>query len=136
MQFVAPTDVLPGLIMRSNLRSWRSPDIPNTFWQEGIDPLKRIDDALASGHVIIAQVDYDRNDAVIDQHWVILLQRTPAGDDYEILDPFVLHNQIASQPLSLMALYGHPNPSRSHDENLRDAIKSALLYQLPVIAGG
>lgn len=136
VQFVAPTDVLPGIIMRSNFRSRRSPEIPNTYWQEGIDPLKRIDDALASGHVIIAQVDYDRNDAVIDQHWVILLQRTPAGDDYEILDPFVLPDQIASQPLSLMALYGHPNPSRSFDDNLRDAIKSALLYQLPGISGG
>ncbi len=136
VQFAAPVHVLPGLVMRSNLRSWRTPEIPNTYWQEGIDPLQRIDDALASGSVVIAQVDYDRNDAVIDQHWVILLQRTPAGDDYEILDPYVLPDQIANQPLSLMSLYGKPNPSRSNDENLRNAIKSALVYQRPAASGG
>jgi hypothetical protein len=136
VQFVAPTAVLPGLTIRGNLRSWATPEIPNTIWHEDIDPLRRIDEALAAGDVIIAQVDHDRNNAVFDQHWVILLQRTPAGDDYEILDPLVASGQVANQPLSLMSLYGNRHPSRTNEENLRNTIISALRYHLPAGPGG
>ncbi|MFN2140702.1 MAG: NBR1-Ig-like domain-containing protein [Candidatus Promineifilaceae bacterium] len=136
VQFAAPEQVLPGIRRLSNMRSLDVPEIPWTEPPRGIDPLKRIDDALAVGDVVLAQVDHDRNNAVIDQHWVILLQRTPAGDDYDILDPFVAHDRVASQPLSLMTLYGNAHPSRTAEENLLQAIKSALVYQMPRVTGG
>ena len=136
VQFAAPEHVLPGIRRLSNMRSLAAPEIPFTEPPRNVDPLKRIDDALAVGDVVLAQVDHNLNNAVIDQHWVILLQRTPSGDDYDILDPIVPHDQVASQPMSLMTRYGSRQPSHTAEESLLQAIKSALIYQMPRTTGG
>ena len=133
VQFVAPTLLLGSLEQGRNFRSWASPDIPWTEWDEGIDPIARIDQALAAGHIVFAQVDREPNNAFYhsntEQHWVILVTRTPDGDDYLMLDPMTSPTQLRSQPVSLMLKYGNPAPSRPHTENLRNAIKSALIYR-------
>ena len=128
VQFLAPTSLLPGLRQGRNLRSWETPEIPDTVWEQGIDPIRRIDQALAAGQAVIAQVDFQPIDSNIDQHWVIITQRTPSGDDYLIVDPIVPADQLHDQPRSLMQKYGQTDAARPHDENLRNAIKSALIY--------
>ena len=132
VQFVAPTHVLPGLTQGKNVRSWPDADIPWTQWT-GENPIVRIDQALAAGHVVMAQVDRAPNNAYYhsntEQHWVILVSRTPDGSDYLILDPMTPAGQLHNQPISLMRKYGNAAPSRPHEENLRHAIKSALIYR-------
>ncbi|MFZ0548600.1 MAG: NBR1-Ig-like domain-containing protein, partial [Candidatus Promineifilaceae bacterium] len=132
VQFVAPTRLLPGLTLHGNLRSNRSPVLAWTQWT-GEDPIARIDNALAQGHTVIAQVDRNPNDAHYqadtESHWVILVARTADGSDYLILDPMTSSNQITDQPRSLMLKYGRRIPSRSNEENLRNAIQSALVYR-------
>jgi hypothetical protein len=114
------------------LRSNRSPALPWTDWT-GEDPIARIDNALAQGHTVIAQVDRNPNDAHYqadtESHWVILVARTADGSDYLILDPMTAASQITDQPRSLMLKYGRRVPSRSNEENLRNAIQSALVYR-------
>ncbi|MCA9951452.1 MAG: cellulase family glycosylhydrolase [Anaerolineales bacterium] len=128
VQFIAPATLLAGLVQSKNIRSRRLPDIPDTEWDPNTDPIQRIDNALASGQAVIAQVDFNLRDDNIDQHWVIIVQRTPEGDDYLIIDPITPADQIG-QLRSLMSSYGQRNPSRSNNDNLRDAIKSALIYR-------
>jgi hypothetical protein len=70
---------------------------------------------------------YDSN---IEQHWVILVKRTPSGDDYLILDPVIPAEQVLDQPRSLMVKYGNRMAGRSNEENLRHALKSALVYYM------
>jgi hypothetical protein len=139
VQFVAPTLLLPGLVQVGNFRSWPGTDIPFTTWT-GADPIQRIDQALAAGQFVLAQVDRAPNNAYYnngtEQHWVILLARTPAGDDYLVLDPIIRPERILEQPLSLMRKYGHAVAGRSHEENLRNAIKSALIYRYDGGASG
>jgi hypothetical protein len=130
VQFIAPTAVLPGLRQGRNLRSWAQPEVPVTVWQDGADPIQRIDLALAAGQAVIAQVDFQPIDSNIDQHWVIIVQRTPGGDDYLIVDPIVPADQVSDQPRSLMRKYGRADASQSNEVNLRNAIKSALIYRL------
>jgi hypothetical protein len=132
VQFVAPTRLLPGLTRHGNLRSNRSPVLDWTEWT-GEDPIVRIDSAIAAGHTVIAQVDRSPNDgryhADTESHWVILVSRTADASDYLILDPMTPANQLNDQPRSLMAKYGRRIPSRSNEENLRNAIQSALVYR-------
>jgi hypothetical protein len=132
VQFIAPTRLLAGLTRHGNLRSNRSPALPWTDWT-GEDPIARIDNALAQGHTVIAQVDRNPNDAHYqadtESHWVILVARTADGSDYLILDPMTAASQITDQPRSLMLKYGRRVPSRSNEENLRNAIQSALVYR-------
>jgi hypothetical protein len=59
---------------------------------------------------------------------VIIVKRTPSGDDYLILDPVVPANQVREQPRSLMVKYGNRVAGLPNEENLRQAIKSALIY--------
>ncbi len=131
VQFNAPPRLLPGLSLGRNLRSWPTPEIAWTDWT-GEDPIARIDKAIADGYTVLAQVDRTPNNAFYhantEQHWVILVARTPDGSDYLMLDPITPPGQLANQPLSLMRKYGNPAPSRPHEENLRHAIKSALIY--------
>jgi hypothetical protein len=131
VQFNAPPRLLPGLRLGRNLRSWPTPELPWTEWT-GEDPIARIDKAIADGYTVLAQVDRTPNNAFYhsntEQHWVILVARTPDGADYLMLDPITPSGQLANQPLSLMRKYGNPAPSRPHEENLRHAIKSALIY--------
>lgn len=131
VQFIAPTLLLGGLALGRNLRSWPSPEVPWAEWT-GEDPIARIDKAIADGYTVLAQVDRAPNDAFYhsstEQHWVILVTRTPDGSDYLMLDPITPAGQLQNQPLSLMRKYGNPAPNRSHEENLRHAIKSALIY--------
>jgi hypothetical protein len=131
VQFIAPTRLLGGLTLGRNLRSWPSPEVPWTEWT-GEDPIARIDKAITDGYTVLAQVDRAPNDAFYhsntEQHWVILVTRTPDGSDYLMLDPITPDGQLQNQPLSLMRKYGNPAPSRSHEDNLRNAIKSALIY--------
>jgi hypothetical protein len=132
VQFMAPTLLLPGLTRHGNLRSNRSPVLDWTEWT-GEDPIARIDSAIAAGHTVIAQVDRAPNDghyhADTESHWVILVSRTADGSDYLMLDPMTPANQVTDQPRSLMAKYGRRVPSRSNEENLRNAIQSALVYR-------
>jgi hypothetical protein len=96
------------------------------------NPIQRIDRHLAAGNIVLAQVDTNPNNGGYnsdsEQHWVILVQRTPDGSDYLMLDPLKPPTQM--QPRSLMAKYGNPHPSHSHEDNLRHTIKSALIYHL------
>jgi len=131
IQFVAPTVVLTTVKQGRNLRSFEEPALDFTEWT-GEDPIGRIDHNLALGNIILAQVDTKPNDGLynsnIEQHWVILVKRTPNGDDYLILDPVVPPDQVANQPRSLMLKYGNRRSNRTNEENLREAIKSALVY--------
>jgi hypothetical protein len=133
VQFIAPTFLLTGLRQGRNLRSFEDSDVPFTQWT-GEDPLARIDKSLASGYMVLAQVDTKPNDGLfnsnIEQHWVILVKRTPTGDDYLILDPVIPADQVGDQPRSLMVKYGNRIAGRTNDENLRHAIKSALVYYM------
>ncbi|MCA9923131.1 MAG: C39 family peptidase, partial [Anaerolineales bacterium] len=136
--FVAPT-LVGGLQSKGNLRSWSSSDVQASIWT-GADPIQRIDDALAAGQIVLAQVDTKPNNGFYnsnnEQHWVVLVKRTPEEDDYLILDPIIRPQQMNTQPRSLMAKYGNVVPSRSHEENLRNAIKSTLVYYKPGGVGG
>jgi hypothetical protein len=131
VQFIAPAIVLPGLRQGANLKSFEDSDIPFAKWT-GEDPIGRIDTALAKGQIVLAQVDTKPNDGLfnsnIEQHWVILVKRTPAGDDYLILDPVVPADQVRDQPRSLMVKYGNRVAGQTNEINLRRAIKSTLVY--------
>ena len=131
VQFIAPTKVLTGLNQGVNLRSFEDSNIPDTQWT-GENPIARIDNALAAGFIVLAQVDVKPNnglfDSNIEQHWVIIVQRTPLGDDYLILDPVVAADQVRDQPRSLMLKYGNRIAGQTNEENLRQAIKSTLVY--------
>jgi hypothetical protein len=133
VQFIAPTMVLAGLKQGKNLRSFEDSEIPFSVWT-GENPIARIDTALAAGQIVLAQVDTKPNDGLFDsnieQHWVILVQRTPAGDDYLILDPVIPADQVRDQPRSLMVKYGNRIAGRSNEQNLRNAIKSTLVYHM------
>lgn len=130
VQFVAPF-LLGGLRFNKNVKSWPNSDIPWAVWT-GEDPIARIDNALAAGKIVIAQVDTKPNNGFYnnnnEQHWVVIVKRTPDGRDYLMLDPITPPEQVQTQPRSLMAKYGNPIPSRSNEENLRNAIKSTLVY--------
>lgn len=131
VQFIAPTRVLTSLNQGINLRSYEDSGVPDSQWT-GEDPIARIDKALAAGQIVLAQVDTTPNnglfDSNIDQHWVIIAQRTPAGDDYLIFDPVVPAHQVRDQPRSLMLKYGNRIAGKTNEENLRQAIKSSLVY--------
>lgn len=130
VQFVAPW-YIGSLRFNKNVKSWPDSDIPWADWT-GEDPIQRIDNALAEGKIVIAQVDTRPNNGFYnnnnEQHWVVLVKRTPDGSDYLMIDPLTPQQQVLSQPRSLMAKYGSPVPSQSHNVNLRNAIKSTLVY--------
>jgi hypothetical protein len=126
--FIAPTHVLGGLRKKENARCHPDEAIENSVWLGG-DPLVRIDATLADGQVVLAQVDSDRTDMDIDQHWVILIQRTHDGSDYLMLDPLTTPENVNSQFASLMTRYGRRDASLDSAENLRRTIKSALVYR-------
>lgn len=131
IQFIAPTILLPGLRQSSNLRSFKEPALSQTVWT-GENPITRIDGAIAAGHIVLAQVDTKPNnglyDSDIEQHWVILVQRTTAGDDYLMIDPMIPADQVRQQPRSLMLKYSNRHPGQSNEKNLRETIKSSLIY--------
>ena len=129
IQFAAP-QLIAGLQHKGNLRSWENSRIEHSIWT-GRDPIERIDTELAAGNIVLAQVDNEPNTSNHVQHWVVLVKRTPDGSDYLMIDPLTPANQTNTQPRSMMAKYGRPNPSRSHAENLRNAIKSSLVYHKP-----
>lgn len=126
VQFAAP-ELIANLRNRGHLRSWPNSPIPHTIWT-GRDPIERIDTELAAGNIVLAQVDNNPNTSNHVQHWVALVKRTPDGSDYLMIDPLTPAHQTNTQPRSMMAKYGRPIPSRSHEENLRNAIKSTLVY--------
>jgi hypothetical protein len=131
IKFAAPTRLLPGLTMLGNFRSKPSANIPFSSWT-GEDPIARIDNAIANGQTVIAQVDRDPLDDYLpnsESHWVVLVARTADGSDYLILDPMTPTNNLNNQPKSLMTKYGNRIPSRPNDENLRTAIQSVLIYR-------
>ena len=131
VQFIAPTTVQAGLKQGRHLRSFEDTSIPFTEWT-GENPIVRIDTALAMGQIVLAQVDTRPNDGLydsnIEQHWVILLGSPPTHDDYLILDPVVPAEQVFDQPRSLMVKYGNRIAGESNEINLRNAIKSSLVY--------
>lgn len=138
VQFVAPF-FIGNLKFNKNVKSWPNSDISAAVWT-GEDPIQRIDNALAAGKIVVAQVDTKPNNGFYnnnnEQHWVVLVKRTPAADDYLMIDPLTPPEQVLTQPRSLMAKYGDPIPSRPHSENLRNAIKSTLVYDRADAAGG
>lgn len=131
VQFRGPTKVLTGLRQGENVQTFERSPVSAAVWT-GEDQIKRIDRNLAAGAIVLAQVDTQPNngqyDSNIEQHWVILVQRTPGGDDYLMLDPVVPAGKAGEQPKSLMLKYGSRQPGRSHEDNLREAIKSTLVY--------
>ena len=133
VQFIAPAFVLPGLRQGKNLRSFEDSAIPFTEWT-GEDPIVRIDVALSLGQIVLAQVDTKPNDGLfnsnVEQHWVIITKRTPSGDDYLILDPVVPPAQVNDQPRSLMVKYGNRIAGQTNESNLRNAIKSTIVYSM------
>ena len=119
---------------KGNVASWPNSDVPNTMDPQG-DSIQRIDDSLAQGHIVVAQVDTKPNNGFFnsnnEQHWVIIVKRTPDGRDYLMIDPLTLPQHVGTQPRSLMSKYGSPAPSASNETNLRNAIKSTLVYHKP-----
>ncbi len=130
MWFHAPLHVSPGtMVNKGNMRSW--PEAKEkylqdtTFWPANVNPIERIDRALASGNIVLAQVDSRLVTAVVDQHWVIIVHRS--GDDYQIIDP--LTPPTASPRItSLKARYMKHVPSDSVETNLRNAIISTIVF--------
>jgi hypothetical protein len=131
VEFKAPLVLLPNLKPVRNLRSVEGSDVPFTDWT-GEDNIARIDRSLAAGYIVLGQVDTKPNnglyDSNIEQHWVIIVKRTPSGDDYLILDPVIPAEQVREQPRSLMVKYGSRAAGLSNEDNLRNAIKSAIIY--------
>jgi hypothetical protein len=131
IQFAAPGAVA-GLSYRNNVASWPNSNILHAIWT-GEDPIQRIDKAIAEGNIVIAQVDINPNNGFYnsnnEQHWVIPVKRTADGSDYLMIDPLTPPAQ--QQLRSLMDKYGRRLPGRSHEENLRHAIKSSLVYHKP-----
>jgi hypothetical protein len=119
---------------KGNVASWPDSGVPQSVPPTG-DPIQRIDDALAEGHIVIAQVDTKPNNGFFnsnnEQHWVVIVKRTADGKDYLMIDPLTLPQHAGTQPRSLMSKYGSPAPSATNETNLRNAIKSTLVYHKP-----
>ncbi|MDX1417221.1 MAG: NBR1-Ig-like domain-containing protein [Candidatus Promineifilaceae bacterium] len=133
VQFIGPS-FIGRLSYKGNVASWEEHADENAIWT-GEHPIERIDNALAAGHIVVTQVDTKPNnglfDSNIEQHWVIITQRTPEGDDYLIIDPLTPPQQIDQQPFSLMEKYGIKVPSLENEVNLRNSIRSTLVYHQP-----
>jgi hypothetical protein len=133
IQFYAPGSV-GNLKYKKNVASWPNSGVQHAVWT-GEDPIQRIDNALAEGHIVIAQVDTKPNNGFFnannEQHWVVIVKRTPDGKDYLMIDPLTLPQHINTQPRSLMSKYGSPAPSATNETNLRNAVKSTLVYHKP-----
>ena len=128
--FHAPLYAYPGILAnRGNMRSWPQAKEAylneTTFWTDTVSPITRIDQALARGDIVVAQVDMRLNTAVVDQHWVVIVQRS--GDDYQIIDPLTPPD-AAHRVTSLKAKYMRHVPSDSVETNLRNAIISTIVY--------
>lgn len=123
VQFKAPF-FLGGLTYNKNVKSWPNKEVN---WAVSTDenPIARIDKALASGHIVVAQVDTRLNTAVVDQHWVVIVKRT--GDDYQIIDPLTPAD-APNRITSLKTKYMRYVPSQSIETNLRNAIISTMVY--------
>ncbi len=138
MQFVGPAYV-GQLRYKGNVTSWPQNADDNAVWT-GENPITRIDNALAAGQMVLTQVDAKPNnglfDSNIDQHWVIIVKKTPENDDYLIIDPLTPPSQVNEQPFSLMSKYGISVPSQSNEVNLRNSIRSTLVYHKPGGSGG
>ena len=138
VQFIGPS-YIGQLSYKGNVASWPELADDNAIWT-GEHPIERIDNALAEGHIVLAQVDSTPNnglfDSNIDQHWVIIVKRTPELDDYLIIDPLTPQHQIHEQPFSLIEKYGITVPSQSNEVNLRNSIRSTLVYHKPGGSGG
>ena len=135
IKFLAPYTV-GGLHNRGNFASLQEyADGQNAVWRN-VNPISRIDTALANGEMVIAQVDYLPTNGTYDQHWVVIVKRTPDGSDYLMIDPYTLPQHRDSQPASLMAKYGRVVPSQTNEQNLRRAIRSAIIYYKPGGIGG
>jgi hypothetical protein len=122
-QFVAPAYV-GGLRFNKNVKSWPNKEVLSAVWT-GENPISRIDQALARGFIVAAQVDTRLNTAVVDQHWVVIVKRS--GDDYQIIDPLT-PAEAANRIASLKARYMNYVPSSSIETNLRNAIISTMVY--------
>ena len=133
IQFYAPASI-GNLKYKMNVASWDDGKVAHAIWT-GEDPIQRIDNALADGHIVIAQVDTKPNNGFYnsdnEQHWVVIVKRTPDGSDYLMIDPLTLPKHVNTQPRSLMSKYGSPAPSAAHETNLRNTIKSTLVYHKP-----
>ncbi|MBK8129101.1 MAG: hypothetical protein IPK53_09245 [bacterium] len=106
------------------MQSWPNKPVDWAVWT-GEDPITRIDQALARGHIVVAQVDMRLNTAVVDQHWVVIVQRS--GDDYQIIDPLTPPD-APNRITSFKAKYMRHVPSDSVETNLRNAIISTMVY--------
>jgi hypothetical protein len=138
VQFIGPS-FIGQLRYKGNVTSWPQNADDNAIWT-GENPIVRIDNALAEGQMVLTQVDSKPNnglfDSNIEQHWVIIVKRTPEGSDYLIIDPLTPPHQVDQQPFSLMEKYGISVPSYSNEKNLRNSIRSTLVYYKPGGSGG
>ncbi|MEM7333510.1 MAG: NBR1-Ig-like domain-containing protein [Chloroflexota bacterium] len=122
-QFAVPW-YIGRLYNGKNVKSWPNKHVDWAVWT-GENPITRIDNALARGHIVVAQVDSWLNTAVIDQHWVVIVKRVE--DDYLMLDPLTLPS-ANNRVTSLKAKYMNHIPSISIEDNLRNAIISAMVF--------
>lgn len=133
INFGAPA-AIGGLRYKGNVRSWPDREVLHAPWT-GEDPIERIDKALAAGNIVVAQVDTKPNNGFFnsnnEQHWVVIVKRTPDGSDYLIIDPLTPPENNSIQPRSLMSKYGNAVASATNETNLRNAIISTLVYHKP-----
>lgn len=89
-----------------------------------------IDDSLAAGRVVLAQVDSTSADwhfhVQNDQHWVVIVSKAGAAD-YLVLDPILAPPQ--NPLIGLMSKYGIEQANWSAQDNLLAAMQSVLVYE-------
>lgn len=131
--FIAPASAYSHVTFVGNFKPFQ--DTGATFAVHDPNLIGRIDQALAAGQAVIAQVDTDPSDPYTlasEQHWVLLLARLQ--DDYLIVDPFT------GESLSLLSKYGQQSRPEAVESALKNAIKSAIIYAssrvapVPVVA--
>ena len=102
---------------RLSVRAWLAKGTLGTKKAHAVQP-----SLIGAGHAL--------SNSNTEQHWGGIVKRTPDGADYLIPAPVVPAAQVRDQPRSLMLKYGDRKANRSNDENLRQAIKSTLVYYM------
>jgi hypothetical protein len=84
-------------------------------------PLGRIDQALAAGKPVIAQVDWNP-DAGIQTHWIVLKERK--GDDYVMYDPYKYRGDGPDKELLVTKRYKYQGT------DIATAISGVVWYEI------
>jgi hypothetical protein len=89
-------------------------------------PLNEIDAHLAAGFPVIVKIDYSPQEADVQDHWIVLLDKQ--GDDYLVQDPHPIRNELKPVLLSATPYGKGARP--------QDVILDIILYEGPVQARG